>query len=616
MPYIILQVMASAVSSPPEGEVRETLDRICASSAFARSRRQQRFLRYLVEAVLAGRAEELKETVLGIEVFDRGPDFDPRVDNIVRVEARRLRQRLQTYGECEGAASRVVIELPTGSYVPQLTLRAASGLAPAAPGRSAPVRRSFRNWWIVAAVVTGALGTASWYWWQRPEVLAVLPFTDLSPDGAARYQADAVTEDLTQGLAQAPGVRVVARTSALRYRDSHLDARQIGRELGARLLLEGSVQPSVGRIRIRARLVDTRTGLQTWSAERDVERERFEPAELEIAAAAARALHSGLPTGLSSYSASPEVQDLVLRARFRARSGGEANLRDAETLYERALLLDPRHAKAWGEYARVLSLSAFLDSTRAPALAPRVREASAQAVQLGDRTPAPLVGRARMAWAYEWNWAEAERNWRLALKADPNLASTHLSYALGLAARGRSREAVAEARAAVDLDPLAYAASNDLGVVLYSARRYGEAEAQARRSLALTPASGSPLYMLGTVYAGQGRFGEAAAELERAVARLSRGSLLLARLGAAKARSGHRDEALALLDEIRRDAGAPAMAQAILLAALGERPAALDALARSAAARETDFLFALVDAALDPLRAEPRFTVLCQPLLD
>ena len=171
----------------PAGRVREQLARILASRAFARAERLRRFLRFTVEKTLDGEGDRLKEYLLGVEVFDRKASYDPRLEPIVRTEARRLRAKLRAYYQDEGHDDSVWIEFPTGGYAPVFQVRRERGVPAAAAGR--PVLR-------------GA---------ERPTI-AVLPFVNLSADPDNEYFSDGLTEELIHTLTQVEGVGVVAWT--------------------------------------------------------------------------------------------------------------------------------------------------------------------------------------------------------------------------------------------------------------------------------------------------------------------------------------------------------------------------------------------------------------------
>ena len=210
--------------------VRQQLEKILAHGLFVRSDRMGRFLRLSVEHLLAGKAGDLKEYLIGVEVFDRGASYDPRVDPIVRVEARRLRSKLKAYYKGDGAADAILIEFVSGSYAPRIRLR-----------EDAPV--------------------------PKPDLatIAVLPFVNLSPTAEHEYFSDGLTEELIHALTKLPGMRVVAWNTAAQLRGRQEDLAAIRRQLHVGTALTGSVRISGPSLRVRVQLIDTESGVYLWS---------------------------------------------------------------------------------------------------------------------------------------------------------------------------------------------------------------------------------------------------------------------------------------------------------------------------------------------------------------
>ena len=195
--------------------VENQLTRVLASKGFAHSARMARFLRFTVERALEGAADQLKEYVLGIEVFDRKSSYDPRVDPIVRVEARRLRSKLKNYYANEGLTDHVIIEFPTGTYAPQFLC-----------GNETPAHDT-----------------------PKPRSIAVLPFSNLSAEPDTEYFSDGLTEELIHGLTKLEGLMVVAWNSAARLKGEPHNWSEIGRQLNVSTVLVGSVRrrSAIGR---------------------------------------------------------------------------------------------------------------------------------------------------------------------------------------------------------------------------------------------------------------------------------------------------------------------------------------------------------------------------------
>ena len=291
-------------SESDQTAIREQLDRILKSGPFLQSRRRQRFLEYIVNETLAGRGERLKGYNVALEVFDRPETFDANVDPIVRIEAARLRDKLREYYDAEGQSDPIRIDLPKGSYTPEIEFRDAEPKAGTA-GKTTQPEADFgtpaaqprplgdSRWRQMALpilallLVLGALG--AWItrdrWAAQPKVavedltsampsvpaIAVLPFLNLSGDPKQDYFSDGLTEDILTELSRARDLRVLARNTSFQYKGKAVDVGKLGRELGVRYVLEGSIQRSDDRLRVNAQLIDTDTGSHIWADRYDRE---------------------------------------------------------------------------------------------------------------------------------------------------------------------------------------------------------------------------------------------------------------------------------------------------------------------------------------------------------
>jgi TolB-like protein len=286
---------------PPE-HIRAEVAHILATQAFSRSDRPGRFLKFLVEHALSGEAGKIDEYLLAVEVFGRKPDFDAGSDPIVRVEASRLRRKLQEYYESEGRDHPVVIELPQRTYVPVFY------------NRQPPLTQSFSKDFPIRrlrtlkfAVLLLAVPLIAWiaYWaatghpvWKgapagtagkassvRPGApsIVVLPFADLSPKQDEEYLCDGLAEELVETLSEVEGLQVVSRTTASQFKRSAQDVRAIGRQLNAALVLEGSVRKEGDRLRIAVQLINAANGYQVWSRRYDRQAQADFAVEEEIA---------------------------------------------------------------------------------------------------------------------------------------------------------------------------------------------------------------------------------------------------------------------------------------------------------------------------------------------
>jgi serine/threonine-protein kinase len=269
--------------------VREQLKRILASSGFHNSEALRHLLHYTVEAALSGNADHLKEYSIAVEALGRPPSFDPHQETIVRVQARKLRERLAAWYADEGSKESIRIVFRPGSYAPLFTT---------VQGPPEAVTRT----------------------------VAVLPLTNLTADHSAGYFCDGLAEALIDVLARTEGLRVIARTSSFQFKGVQADIREIGQRLGADLLIEGAVRNSEERYRITVRLLSAADGCELWAGRYDRTVHDVLELEAEIATAVAQSLCCGPPPA----NAVTEANGLTLYLRARYAWIGELPMDFAE----------------------------------------------------------------------------------------------------------------------------------------------------------------------------------------------------------------------------------------------------------------------------------------------
>ena len=280
-------------------EVQAALGQILASSGFANAGRLSRLLRHVVEKTLAGEADQLKEYAVGIEVFDRDDKYDPRVDSIVRVEAGRLRSRLDEYYAAGSASDAVRISLPRGAYVARFEHRSA---APAAVVAESPQRR--RDWirWPLRAGLIGVV-VAMVVWlggWRSPTgtpSVAVLAFAQYSASDEDGAVAARLTDSVTSELARLGTVSVVSHTSAMQFAGARKPLREIAQSLDADFVVEASIQNDVDGIRAMVRVVDAVTDRKMWVQEYEGRADDLQALSRNIASGVSTAVLGTLAPG-------------------------------------------------------------------------------------------------------------------------------------------------------------------------------------------------------------------------------------------------------------------------------------------------------------------------------
>jgi TolB-like protein len=282
--YIRRKMSDHQLVSPSSEDVRAELDRILASDVFGNSGRLARLLRYVVERTLAGEGDQLKEYVLGLEVFDRGDQYDPRLDSIVRVEARRLRAKLDDYYRNGGAADQVVITIPRGTYAPVFAVRPADTASGAGTERrGGPGRHSAVVVLLVTLVVAAVVMLLSSVGWRArpaatpPISVVVLPFEQHTGTPEDERLASRLTDAVTSELARLGAVAVVSRTSARQFEGTRTPLGQIAETLKADMVIEATLERDADRLKVTARLVNAATDRKVWA-------EIFEGSAADVAA--------------------------------------------------------------------------------------------------------------------------------------------------------------------------------------------------------------------------------------------------------------------------------------------------------------------------------------------
>jgi serine/threonine-protein kinase len=558
----------------PQEAVSEQLGRILASRGFRLSERMQRFLTYCVEA--AQRGEAPKEYAVGTAVFDRKPDFDPRVDPIVRVEARRLRAKLEEYYSDSGANDEIVIELPKGGYIPVLRRRERRQLA-------AEARTS----------------------------IAVLPFANLGPGGDEDYFSDGLTEELIHRLTRVPGLRVVAWPSASRLRGRETDLGGIRDQLKVSLVVRGSVRRSGGRVRITAQLVDASSGEFRWSESYSRDMSDLLAIQEEIAGAIAATLKLALNQPGRIVTANVESHSLCLKGRYIAWRRTIESLRKSIAFYEQAAEADPGNAVAYAGMADgYILLSEYGDMPPSEAM-DHARQAALKALELDPFSAEAHTSLAMIRSHAEWDWAEAGALYRKALDLNPGYVRARHWYGLDyLAVLGRFDNAEEQLKAARELDPLSPIILEGGAYLQMYRRNYERAIAELQAIAELEPSFHKAYTAMGRVYSLQGRCREALEMFDRGLSHGGESPSLIAAIGQVSALLGDRAKALACLERLKRMSRGrhvPMGSFAILYLGLGDHEESLACLERSAERRESNVVSIGVHPLFDPLRGEPRF---------
>lgn len=450
--------------------------------------------------------------------------------------------------------------------------------------------------------------------------IAVLPLKNLSADPAQQYLADGMTEALIGRLSGIHDLRVISRTSVMRFKDTELPVSKIAETLGVDGIVEGSVIRDGSHVRVTAQLIRAASDEHIWSETYD--REMIDVLTLESAVAnsiADKVAVTVTGTERERLSAgrqvAPEVYESYLKGRFaEEKSTGRAGLEEAIGYFEDAVKRDPAFAPSYVGLARDYTRLGTVFVGESPTeTRSKVLSAARKAIELD---PSLAEAHALLAQTYqqEWRWADAETEYKQALELGPNDAEANAGYALWLICQARTDEALTWARRARELDPVAVTGTR-FGWMLFLSHHYAEAERELHTDVAVRPDDPMTLWYLGFVAIAENKPDDAIPILEKAAAASNRSSGVLGVLAAAYGKSGRRNDALRVIAELkqRKETGyVPAAALANAYSGLGDRDETLHWLEQAYKEQSNILQYMKVHPFYDFLRGDPRFVDLIQ----
>jgi serine/threonine-protein kinase len=480
----------------------------------------------------------------------------------------------------------------------------------------APLGRSAgapREWKRTAAITAGAfflvaLGAALFRFLPSapPSIaidsLAVLPFENTGSDPEIDYLSEGIAETLINRLSPIPEIRVMARSTAFRYRG--LDPLQAGRDMKVGAVVTGRLVQQGDKLNVQAELVDVANGTQIWGDQYNRELADIVAVQNEIAQSISRAL--ALTLRGDEVTSDSEAYRAYWKGRFHWNRRTSADLKQAIGFFEEALARDPGLALAHVGLADSLVLLGAQFYGADPDFPPddamaKARDAAGRALALDLGLGEAYTTLAYISFLHDWNWEDAEKNFLAAIERKPRYAVAHQWYSELLMALGRHDEAVAQARVALELEPTSPILSRELGFRLYQARRFEESIAQFQKTLELDPDFSLTHVMLTDALWDSGRKEEALAEAER----IDEWRRTLLQLLA----QGKTSDAQVWVDSIPRDAMSP-MLLAGLYARAGATEKALALLREGLEKRIPQLLITMGRPGFDPLRSDPRFTAI------
>jgi serine/threonine-protein kinase len=455
---------------------------------------------------------------------------------------------------------------------------------------------------------------------QRPpataiQSIAVLPFRPLLAEGRDEALELGMADTLIARLSNLREINVRPISAVRKYVGLEQDAVAAGREQKVDAVLDGNIQKSGDRVRVRVRLLSVVDGRQLWMEEFD---EKFTDI-FSVQDSVSRKVSGALELTLTGeekelltkrHTNDIEAYQLYLLGRYHLNRLTDEGFWKALDYFQGAIKKDPNYAQAHAGMADAYnSLSGFNVLPPKEGF-PKGKQAAEEALRLDERLAEAHIALANVKLFHDWNWAEAEGEFKRALQLNPGSSDAHQMYAYYLAAMGRFDEAVREMERARELDPLSVVKIVGIGEVFHLARRFDEAASQYRKALEMDPNFGFAHWALGRALTGKGMYDEAIAAFQKAIPLSGDSPDEPAELARAYALAGRRREALKIIDELKRQSERKYVAPtsiATIYGALGDREQAFAWLERARVERDSLLVLLKVEPMFDSLRPDPRF---------
>ena len=454
---------------------------------------------------------------------------------------------------------------------------------------------------------------------QRPSPvrihsLAVLPLENLSGDLEQEYFADGMTAELITELGKISSIRVISRTSVMRYKGIRRPLSQIARELDVDAVVEGEVLRSNDRVRVTAQLIATAEDRHIWAEAYDRDLRDVVALQGDVARSIASSIRARVtPTELARINpgrrVDPEAYEAYLKGRYFFEKRTSEGIYKGLEYFQLAIRKDPRYAEAYAGLAKIYQILGSYEMLPPKESHPKAREAANKALQLDAALSEAYTARGLVASFYEWDWDAAEQDFQSAFMVNSNDATAHHWYAEHLMNVGQADRAIAELERARELDPLSLPINATLGRAYRDARRYEESINQCRKTLDIDPDFALAHWCLGVSYVAEKQYAEAITEMQRANI-VGESPLYKYGLGYAYAAAGNKTRARAIIEELKQESHTtymPAYFIAAIYGELAEKDRAFVWLQRAYDERDPQITYLLLDPFMDPLRSDPRF---------
>jgi TolB-like protein/DNA-binding winged helix-turn-helix (wHTH) protein/Tfp pilus assembly protein PilF len=492
-------------------------------------------------------------------------------------------------------------------------------------GRAGSASITWRRALLPALLVLSLVVLLSFFRYRRGPIaennirsLAVLPLENLSRDPGQDYFADGMTDELITSLAKLQTLKVISRSSVMRYKGTNKSLPEMARELNVDGIIEGTVLRSGNRVRITAQLIRAATDQHVWAETYEGNVDDVLRLQDDVAQAVAAEIRVKLRPEVEgrltkSLSVNPGAYEAYLKGRYYFYDNSTNATHAAEKYFEEAIARDPQFAPAYAGLADYYFLRNF-PSPKHEGME-KARELAAKALQLDDGLAEAHIAMANVLFRYDWNWSGAGKEFKRGIELVPNAPSSYLHYAMYLGVLGRHDEAISAMTHAVELDPFSVLMNSELGVIFYWAGRYEEAAKQVRKAIDLDPSSSDAHSSLAMAYEQMGRYDEAVAEYQKAATLGGVDPSVIADFKRAYTKSGINGYRRKRLEFEKRQTDDPNyFRMAVLSAQIGDADAAFHSLEKAYQERFLTMPNLKVAPGLRSLHGDPRFADLVRRL--
>ncbi|HVF48047.1 MAG TPA: hypothetical protein VNA17_10810 [Pyrinomonadaceae bacterium] len=498
-----------------------------------------------------------------------------------------------------------------------------TAILPAKTGDVTPKARSLDKRLLAAPLVLAIIVLGGFFGYryliresaERINSIAVLPFENRSGNADAEYLSDGLSDSLIYRLTQLPNLKVSPTSSVIRYKGKQADVAEIARELEVDAVMSGKLAQRGGDLTISVELIDARTKKLIWAEQYDRKMADLLATQREIATTITQKLQlklAGSETGgiTKKYTDNNEAYQLYLKGRFHFTRRTKDDVLKSIDYFQQAIKLDPNFAIAYARMAESYNQMPAYPYLSPKEASPQAKAAAERGLEIDPTLAEAHAALANTLAAYDWNWAEAETEFKRALELDPNSSATHFRYGLSLGAVGRPEEGITEVKRALELEPLDLSMNANLAWAYFTARQYDRALDQAKKVHDIDQNFVLGRWSLSQAYIAREMYAEAIELNEQSLHANPASQFALRDAGYAYAKLGRRQEANEKINRFREIAKTQYVMSsriASIYGALGEMDKAFAELEKAFENRDWDVHRLKVDPFMDPLRDDPRF---------